>query len=194
MSLIGKKAPDFKLPAVVNGEISSVNTEDLRGKWAVLFFYPLDFTFVCPTEILAFSNAAASFAARDCAVVGISVDSQFSHLAWVNTKPEDGGLGPIEIPLMADINKEMCSAYDVLNVGAGVAFRGVYLLDPEGIVQSAIVNNLPVGRNANEVLRTLKAFQFVTSNAGQVCPAGWEEGDDSMTASPSGVAEYLSSH
>ena len=107
MSLIGKKAPDFKLPAVVNGEISSVNTEDLRGKWAVLFFYPLDFTFVCPTEILAFSNAAASFAARDCAVVGISVDSQFSHLAWVNTKPEDGGLGPIEIPLMADINKEM---------------------------------------------------------------------------------------
>ena len=194
MSLIGKPEPDFTLPAVVKGEISSINTADLRGKWAVLFFYPLDFTFVCPTEILAFSKAASAFAARDCAVVGISVDSQFSHLAWVNTKPEDGGLGPIEIPLMADLNKEMCAAYDVLNVDAGVAFRGVYLLDPAGVVQSAIVNNLPVGRNASEVLRTLTAFQFVTSNEGQVCPAGWEEGDDSMTASPSGVAEYLASH
>lgn len=194
MSLIGKKAPDFKAPAVVDNLLGELDSADLRGKWAVVFFYPLDFTFVCPTEILAFSDAAPQFKELGCEVVAVSVDSQFSHYAWIRTPKNQGGLGEINIPLVSDLNKDIARSYDCLNEEAGVAFRGVFLLDPEGVVQSAIVNNLPVGRNVNEVLRTLKAFQYVTSHDGEVCPANWEEGSDTMKESPDGVAQYLSEH
>ena len=194
MSLVGNKAPSFDLPAVVNNELGSIKSDDLLGKWTVLFFYPLDFTFVCPTEILAFSEAAPNFAELNTHVVGVSVDSQFTHLAWVNTPKDQGGLGALQIPLVADLNKQLARDYGVLVEEAGVALRGVFIIDPEGVVQSAIVNNLGVGRNVNEVLRTLKAFQYITSNEGEVCPAGWDDGSDTMVASPTGVANYLSTH
>lgn len=194
MSVVGKPAPAFILPAVKDGEIVTLDSASLKGRWAVVFFYPLDFTFVCPTEILAFSAAADAFEKAGCAVLGVSIDSQFTHLAWVNTPREQGGLGDIAIPLVADLKKDLARAFDVLDEGAGVALRGVFLIDPAGIVQSAIVNNLGVGRNVKEVLRTLKAFQFVQEHAGQVCPANWDDGADTMTASPRGVAEYLGSH
>ena len=194
MSIIGTKMPPFTGGAVIENQLGEFTSESLLGKWSVVFFYPLDFTFVCPTEILAFSNAASDFRALGAEVIGISVDSQFSHLAWINTPREKGGLGPLDISLVSDLNKTIARDFDVLDEGPGVAYRGVFIMDPQGIVQSAIVNNLPVGRNVNEVLRTLKAFQFVTENDGLVCPANWNEGDDVMKASPSGVAEYLSSH
>lgn len=195
MSLIGKKAPDFNAPAVVdNIPVDSFDSTSLRGSWAVVFFYPLDFTFVCPTEIIAFSDAAPQFEALGAKVIGISVDSHWSHYAWVRTPREQGGLGELNIPLIADLNKTIARGYDCLDEEAGVAFRGVYLLDPEGNVQSSIVNNLPVGRNVGEVLRTLKGFQYVTTHDGEVCPANWEEGADTMTANPDGVAQYLGSH
>jgi len=194
MSMIGKHLPSFKSRAVIGGQITEFSSEQLAGRWAVVFFYPLDFTFVCPTEILAFSEAASRFKALDCAVVGVSVDSVYTHNAWIQTPREQGGLGPINIPLVADLKKTIARDFDVLDEGAGVAFRGVFIVDPEGTVQSAIVNNLGVGRNISEVLRTLKAFQFVASHDGEVCPANWDEGADVMTASPDGVAQYLSNH
>ena len=194
MSLIGKKAPDFVAPAVVGGEITELDSSKLRGKWAVVFFYPLDFTFVCPTEIIAFSDAAAQFREIGCEVIGVSVDSVYTHNAWIETPRDKGGLGKIDIPLVADLNKTIARDFDVLNESAGVAFRGVFLVDPELTVLSALINNLPVGRNVNEVLRTLKAFQFVTSHEGEVCPANWDEGGDTMTATPAGVASFLASH
>ena len=194
MSLIGKKAPDFVAPAVANGDVVDFDSTSLRGKWAVVFFYPLDFTFVCPTEILAFSDAAETFRSLNAEVIGVSVDSQWTHNAWINTPKDQGGLGPINIPLVSDLNKTIARDFDVLDEDAGVAFRGVFIIDPEGTVQSAIVNNLSVGRNVSEVVRTLKAFQFTVANDGEVCPANWDEGDDVMTANPLGVANYLSSH
>lgn len=194
MSLIGKKIPDFSSDAVVNNRLGSFDSSALRGQWAVVFFYPLDFTFVCPTEIIAFSDAAAEFNKLGCAVVGVSIDSMFSHFAWVNTPRAKGGLGELNIPLVADINKTIARSFDCLDEEAGVAFRGVYLLDPEGKLQSCIINNLPVGRNVQEVLRTLKAFQYVTSHDGEVCPANWDEGSDTMNPTPDGVAQYLGSH
>jgi peroxiredoxin (alkyl hydroperoxide reductase subunit C) len=194
MSLVGTKAPSFDLPAVVNNELGSVSSEKLLGKWTVLFFDPLDFTFVCPTEILAFSEAQPQFAELGANVIGASVDSQFTHLAWVNTPKDQGGLGALNIPLVADLNKQLARDYGVLDEAAGVALRGVFIIDPEGVVQSAIINNLGVGRNVNEVLRTLKAFQYITSHEGEVCPAGWDDGADTMVASPQGVVNYLSTH
>lgn len=194
MSLIGKKAPDFKAPAVVDNILGDFDSASLRGKWAVVFFYPLDFTFVCPTEILAFSDKVPEFKALGAEVVAVSVDSQFSHYAWVRTPKNQGGLGEVNLSLVSDLNKTIARGYDVLDEEAGVAYRGVFILDPEGVVQSAIVNNLPVGRNVNEVLRTLKAFQYVTSHDGEVCPANWEEGGDTMSPTPDGVAQYLSQH
>jgi peroxiredoxin (alkyl hydroperoxide reductase subunit C) len=194
MSLIGKKAPDFKAPAVVDNILGDFDSASLRGKWAVVFFYPLDFTFVCPTEILAFSDKVPEFNALGAEVVAVSVDSQFSHYAWVRTPKNQGGLGEVNLSLVSDLNKTIARGYDVLDEEAGVAYRGVFILDPEGVVQSAIVNNLPVGRNVNEVLRTLKAFQYVTSHDGEVCPANWEEGSDTMSPTPDGVAQYLSQH
>ncbi len=194
MSIVGTKAPEFKLPALINNELGEIDSSALKGSWTVLFFYPLDFTFVCPTEILAFSEAAPRFAELNTKVIGASIDSQFTHLAWVNTPKEQGGLGALQIPLLADLNKQLCRDYGVLNEDAGVALRGVFIIDPEGVIQSAIINNLSVGRNVEEVYRILKAFQYVTSHEGEVCPAGWDEGADTMIASPTGVANYLSTH
>ncbi|MCR4314739.1 MAG: peroxiredoxin [Planctomycetes bacterium] len=194
MSLVGKKAPQFKVPAVVNNELGEFDSASMNGKWGVVFFYPLDFTFVCPTEIIAFSDAAEQFKKLDTVVVGVSVDSHFTHLAWINTARENGGLGKLNIPLAADLKKEISTNFGVLNEGLGAAYRGVFVIDPQGVVRSAIVNDLAVGRNVQEVVRTVKAFQFVTKNAGQVCPANWDEGKDSMSASPKGVADYLRKH
>ena len=194
MSLIGKKAPDFTAPAYSDGKVVDFSSESLRGKWSIVFFYPLDFTFVCPTEIIAFSDAAAEFAKHNCEIVGVSVDSVHTHRAWVDTPRDKGGLGKINIPLVSDLNKDISKAFDVLDTAAGVAFRGVFIMDPSGTVQSSIVNNLSVGRNVSEVLRTLKAFQYVTSHEGEVCPANWDEGADTMKADAKGVADYLGSH
>ena len=194
MSLIGKKIQDFSAAAVVNNRLGEFDSTSLRGKWAVVFFYPLDFTFVCPTEIIAFSDLAPELEKLGAQVVGVSIDSQFTHFAWVNTPRNRGGLGELNIPLVADINKTIARSFDCLDEEAGVAFRGVYILDPNGVLQSSIINNLPVGRNVNEVLRTLKAFQYVTSHDGEVCPANWEEGKDTMSTTPDGVAAYLGSH
>jgi peroxiredoxin (alkyl hydroperoxide reductase subunit C) len=192
--VVGGQAPDFQLEGYYKGEIKTFKLSDFKGKWVYLLFYPLDFTFVCPTEVLSFSKMAPEFGEKNCQVLGISVDSQFVHKAWVETKKEEGGLGgSLDYPLLADLNKTVARDYGVL-ADAGVALRGLFLIDPNGTIMHATVNNLPVGRSASEALRTLKAFQFVASHDGQVCPADWDEGQDSMAASPDGMRKYLSSH
>ena len=191
MSLIGKKAPDFAAPAVVDNIPGDFDSTSLRGSWAVVFFYPLDFTFVCPTEIIAFSDAAPEFEKIGAKVVGISVDSHWTHYAWIRTPRDQGGLGELNIPLVSDLNKTIARGYDCLDEDAGVAYRGVYLLDPEGNVQSCIINNLPVGRNVAEVLRTLKGFQYVTSHDGEVCPANWKAGERTITADQTKKLEFF---
>ena len=191
--VVGDTAPDFAVQGFFKGEFKEFKLSDYKGKWVYLLFYPLDFTFVCPTEVLSFSEHVPQFEERECQVLGVSVDSQFVHKAWVETKHEEGGLGgDLSYPLLADLKKEIASDYGVLDDDAGVALRGLFLIDPEGTVMHATVNNLPVGRSAKEALRTLKAFQFVASNDGQVCPADWEEGDETMAASPEGMREFLS--
>ena len=194
MSLIGKKMPDFKAPAVIKNDLGSFDTSTLRGKWGVVFFYPLDFTFVCPTEIVAFSDNAKKFEEANCQILGVSIDSEHSHLAWVNTPREKGGLGKINIPLVADVKKEIARNFDVLDEEAGIAYRGVFIIDPKGIVQAAIVNNLAVGRNVDEVLRTLKAFQYVQSHDGEVCPANWHDGQETIRKTAQSVGDYLKKH
>ncbi len=194
MTLIAKPAPSFKAAAVTDGRIHDFDSASLNGKWAVVFFYPLDFTFVCPTEIIAFSDAAADFRAIGCEVIGVSVDSEHTHRAWTDTPRNRGGLGDIQITLVSDLNKHIARGFDCLDEEAGVAYRGAFILDPAGTVQAAIVNNLPVGRNVAEVLRTVKAFQYVTSHDGEVCPANWQEGSDTMNPTADGVAAYLSQH
>ena len=192
--IVGSKAPGFELQGYFKGEMKPFNLSDFKGKWVYLLFYPLDFTFVCPTEVLSFSKMAPKFEEKNCQVLGVSVDSQFTHKAWVETKHEEGGLGgSLNFPLLADLGKTVAAEYGVL-AGAGVALRGLYLIDPEGTIMHATINNLPVGRSATEALRTLSAFQFVASNDGQVCPADWTEGDDTMSANPDGMRKYLSSH
>ena len=192
--IVGSKAPDFELQGYFKGEMKPFKLSDFKGKWVYLLFYPLDFTFVCPTEVLSFSKMAPQFEEKNCQVLGVSVDSQFTHKAWVETKHEEGGLGgSLNYPLLADLGKTVAAEYGVL-AGAGVALRGLYLIDPEGTIMHATINNLPVGRSATEALRTLSAFQFVASNDGQVCPADWTEGDDTMSANPDGMRKYLSSH
>ncbi len=192
MSIIGNKAPHFVAQAAHKGDLREIKLTDYNGKWLVLFFYPLDFTFVCPTEIIAYSDVSEKFQAVNAEVVGCSVDSQFTHLAWDATEKAKGGLGGIQIPLMADLTKEIATSYGVLN-DAGVALRATFIIDPEGVVQHSTINNLDVGRNVDETLRTLKGFQFAAEH-GEVCPANWNEGDDTMTPSPAGVADYLGSH
>ena len=191
--LVGKKAPDFELQGYFKGEMKSFKLSDYKGKWVYLLFYPLDFTFVCPTEVLSFSDHSSQFEERNCQVIGVSVDSQFTHKAWVETKYEEGGLGgALNYPLVADIKKKAAKDYGVLIKDAGVALRGLFLVDPEGTVMHSTINNLPVGRSAKEALRTLSAFQYVTSHDGEVCPADWEEGAETMSANPEGMREYLS--
>jgi peroxiredoxin 2/4 len=187
--LVGNAAPDFKGMAVVNKEFKEISLKDYRGKWLCLFFYPLDFTFVCPTEITAFSDRVEDFRRLGCEIVGASIDSQFSHLAWINTARNQGGLGEIRFPLLADVNKEACRSYNVLNEG-GVALRGLFLINPEGKVEYQVVHNLGVGRSVEETLRALEAFQFVAKN-GEVCPANWQKGKDTMKPDPKGSQEYF---
>ncbi len=189
---VGKKAPDFQVEGYIKGEFKTFKLSDRKGKWTYLLFYPLDFTFVCPTEVLSFHKASPQFEERDCQVLGVSIDSKYAHKAWVEAKFEDGGLGgELAYPLLADLNKTMARDYGVLDDGK--ALRGLFLIDPEGTVVHATINNLPVGRSANEALRTLKAFQYVTSNEGEVCPADWDEGQDTMKETSEGMREYLTS-
>jgi peroxiredoxin (alkyl hydroperoxide reductase subunit C) len=191
--LVGRQAPDFTSPAVLgNGEIvdSYTFSEATKGKYAVVFFYPLDFTFVCPSELIAFDHRLEEFKKRNVEVVGVSIDSQFTHNAWRNTPIDKGGIGPVGYTLVADTNHEICRAYDVELPGGRVAFRGSFLIDKSGMVQHQVVNNLPLGRNVDEMIRMVDALQF-TEEHGEVCPAGWNKGSKGMTASPDGVASYL---
>ena len=195
MSLVGKQAPDFAVQGYYNGEIKEFKLSDYKGKWVYLLFYPLDFTFVCPTEVLAFSKMAEEFRKRNCEVLGVSIDSQFVHKAWVESKEEDGGLGgSLDYPLLADVGKQMATDYQVLLEDAGVALRGLFLINPEGVIVQNTTNFMPVGRSAKEAFRLLKAFQFVATHGDQVCPADWDEGEDTMAGNPEGMREYLKAH
>ena len=192
--LVGRQAPDFTAAAVLgNGEIvDDFNfSKATEGKMAVVFFYPLDFTFVCPSELIAFDHRLKDFTDRGVEVIGVSIDSQFSHNAWRNTAINDGGIGQVGYALVADVKHEICKAYDVEHPDAGVAFRGSFLIDQEGQVRHQVVNDLPLGRNIDEMLRMVDALKFHQEH-GEVCPAGWSEGDKGMDASPDGVAKYLS--
>ncbi len=191
--LVTKQAPDFTATAVMpdNSFKEDFKLSDYKGKYVVLFFYPLDFTFVCPSEIIAFDHRLKEFEERGVQVIGCSVDSHFSHLAWKNTAINDGGIGNIQYPLVADLTKNIARDYDVL-FGDEVALRGSFLIDTEGFVRHQVVNDLPLGRNIDEMLRMIDALQF-TEKHGEVCPAGWKSGDKAMTPTAEGVASYLES-
>ena len=193
-TLVTKEAPDFTAQAVMpdNTIKEDFSLSALRGKHVVLFFYPLDFTFVCPTEIIAFNRKLDEFKKRGVEVVGVSVDSQFSHFAWKNTKPENGGIGDIQFPLVADLSKNIARNYGIL-FGEEVALRGLFLIDKEGIVRHCVINDLPLGRSVDETLRMVDALQFFEEN-GEVCPANWHKGEDGMAPSADGVADYLAKH
>lgn len=182
-------APEFEAKAVVGGEIKDIKSSDFKGKYWVLSFYPLDFTFVCPTEIIAFSDRAQEFRDIDCEVAVISVDSPYSHLAWTNMSRKEGGLGKMDIPVISDLDRTIASSFGVLLDG-GIALRGTFVMDAKGIVRSMSVNDLPVGRSVDEILRIVKAFQY-TDKHGEVCPAGWAPGKDTMIADPSKSKEYF---
>jgi len=188
---IGHPAPAFNCQALVNGEFKNVSLDQFKGKYVVLFFYPLDFTFVCPTEIIAFSEAAAQFKKINCEVIAASTDSVFSHLAWTNTDRKQGGLGEMKIPILADTNHAVSKAYGCLKEDEGIAFRGLYIIDGKGVLRQITINDLPVGRSVEETLRLVQAFQFVDEH-GEVCPAGWKPGKDTMKADPKGSKEYFS--
>ena len=195
--LVSNQAPDFTATAVMpDGSFQDVSLSSYRGSKVVLFFYPLDFTFVCPTELLAHDHRVSEFQKRGVQVLGVSIDSHFSHLAWRNTAIEMGGIGAVKYPLVADLDKSIARAYDVLmgrdenGNGGGVALRGSFLIDEEGVVQHATINNLPLGRNVDEMIRMVDALAHHQEH-GEVCPAGWKSGDVAMTASIDGVASYL---
>ena len=189
-SLVTRRAPDFKATAVMeDGEIKEVSLSDYKGKPVVLFFYPLDFTFVCPTEIIAFSERIAEFKERGVEVLGCSIDSQFSHFAWRNTPVDQGGIGQIGYPLIADVSKNIARDYGVL-FNEEVALRGLFLIDKEGVIRHSTINDLPIGRNVSEALRVIDALQFHEEH-GEVCPANWEKGKKGMAATKEGVSSYL---
>ena len=189
-ALVAKPAPDFTAQAVMpDGSFKEIKLSDYKGKYVILFFYPLDFTFVCPTEIIAFSEKMDEFKKRNTEVLGVSIDSHFSHLAWRNTDRKNGGLGDIAYPLVADLNKKITYDYGVMHE-AGIAFRGLFLIDKEGVVQHQLINNLPLGRNIDEAVRMVDALQFHEKN-GEVCPANWSVGSDGMKADPEGSKEYF---
>ena len=192
--LVTQQAPGFTAPAVMpDGTIKDDFTlSDLRGKYVVLFFWPLDFTFVCPTEIVAHDHRMAQFRERGVEVVGVSIDSQFTHFTWRNTPVAEGGIGPVQFPMVADIKHRITRAYGVEHPD-GVALRASFLIDKNGIVQHQVVNNLPLGRNVDEMLRVVDALQF-TEEHGEVCPAGWHKGDTGMQPTAAGVSDYLSKH
>lgn len=189
--LVGKQAPDFKAQAVMpDGSFKQLSLSEFRGKYVVLYFYPLDFTFVCPSEIIAFDNHLSEFKERNCEVIGVSVDSHFTHHAWRKTPVENGGIGEIRYPLVADLTKSIAADYDVLTGDGAVAYRGLFLIDKDGKVRHQIVNDLPLGRNVAEAIRMVDALQFHEQN-GEVCPANWNKGKKGMKASADGVASYL---
>ncbi|MDR4508503.1 MAG: peroxiredoxin [Candidatus Brocadiaceae bacterium] len=192
--LVTREAPDFTAPAVFpDGAIKEdFKLSDLRGKYVVLFFYPLDFTFVCPTEIIAHDRRIEEFKKRGVEVVGVSIDSQFSHFAWRSTPVKKGGIGPVKFPLVADVKHTITQAYGIEHP-LGVALRASFLIDKNGIVHHQVVNNLPLGRNVDEMLRVVDALQY-NEQYGEVCPAGWKKGEEAMKPTADGVAEYLSSH
>ena len=188
-SLVQKPAPDFKAEALIGEDFKTLSLSDFKGKWVCLFFYPLDFTFVCPTEITAFNDAHRSFKEANCEVIGCSVDSKFSHLAWSKTPRKDGGLGKLTIPLLADITKKIARDYGVL-VNEAVALRGLFIINPKGTVQYSVVHDLGIGRNVEETLRVLKALQEV-EKTGEVCPANWTPGKSTMKPDPEKSKEYF---
>jgi len=191
MSLVTKTAPDFTAKAVMpNNTFEDLKLSDYQGKHVVLFFYPLDFTFVCPSEIIAFDRKLDEFKKRNCEVIGVSVDSEFSHFAWKNTPLNNGGIGNVQFPIVADITKKISEDYGVL-FGGAVALRGLFLIDKEGVVRHEVVNDLSLGRNVDEAIRMVDALQY-TEQYGEVCPANWNKGDEAMKPTAEGVAEYLS--
>ncbi|XP_004365378.1 peroxiredoxin-2 [Capsaspora owczarzaki ATCC 30864] len=187
---IQKPAPHFETDAVSNGEFKTVKLSDFKGKYLVLFFYPLDFTFVCPTEIIAFSDRVKEFEALNTAVVAASIDSKFSHLAWINTPRKNGGLGPMNIPILADVTKTISRDYGVLLEDAGIALRGLFIIDDKGILRQITINDLPVGRSVDETLRLVQAFQY-TDKHGEVCPAGWTPGKATIKPDVKDSQEYF---
>jgi len=192
-TLVTKEAPDFKAQAVMpDNSFEEITLSSYRGKYVLLFFYPLDFTFVCPSEILAFNSALEEFKKKNCEVIGVSVDSQYTHFAWKNTPVEQGGIGNIQFPLVADLSKEIARSYGVL-LDEGVALRGLFLIDKDGIVRHELINDLPRGRSVDEALRILDALQFVEEH-GEVCPANWKPGEEAMKPTVEGVASYLKKH
>ncbi|XP_067010447.1 peroxiredoxin 2 [Anabrus simplex] len=186
-----KPAPVFEGTAVVNGQFKDISLSQFKGKYVVLFFYPLDFTFVCPTEIIGFSDRAAEFRNINCEVIAASCDSQFSHLAWVNTPRKQGGLGEMDIPLLADKSGKIARSYGVLDEETGIPFRGLFIIDGNQVLRQITVNDLPVGRSVDETLRLVQAFQY-TDTHGEVCPAGWKPGAKTMIPNPSASKEYFS--
>ena len=192
-SMVTREAPDFTAQAVMgdNG-FEELKLSSYRGKFVILFFYPLDFTFVCPSEIIAFNDRLDEFHAKDTEIIGVSVDSHYTHLAWKKTPREEGGIGDIRYPLVADLNKNISRDYGVL-IDESVALRGLFLIDRDGVIRHALVNDLGLGRSVDEAMRMLTALRF-TEEHGEVCPANWTEGDDAMVATPEGVAEYLAEH
>lgn len=190
MPQLQKRAPSFKGTAVVNGAFKEIALEDYFGKYVVLFFYPLDFTFVCPTEIVAFSDRAAEFRSIGCEVIACSTDSQFTHLAWINTPRKQGGLGDMDIPLLSDKSMKIARDYGILDEDTGIPFRGLYIIDRNQILRQMTLNDLPVGRSVDETLRLVQAFQF-TDEHGEVCPANWTPGSKTMNPDPHKSKEYF---
>jgi peroxiredoxin 2/4 len=193
-TLVTQEAPDFTAEAVMpDNTFSQIELSTFRGKYVVLFFYPLDFTFVCPSEILAFNKKLDEFKKKNCEVIGVSVDSKFTHLAWKNTPVDNGGIGNIQYPLVQDLNKAIAKSYGIL-FNESVALRGLFLIDTKGIIRHAVINDLPLGRSVNEALRMVDALQFVETHGDQVCPANWQEGEEAMKPTAQGVASYLAKH
>jgi peroxiredoxin 2/4 len=193
-TLVTQEAPDFTADAVLpDGTFGQISLSSFRGKYVVLFFYPLDFTFVCPSEILAFNRKMDEFRAKNCEVIGVSVDSKFTHYAWRNTPVENGGIGDVQYPLVADLNKGIARSYGIL-FNEAVALRGLFLIDTKGIIRHAVINDLPLGRSVVEALRMVDALQFVETHGDQVCPANWQEGEEAMKPTAEGVATYLTKH
>ena len=192
-TLVTRPAPDFKATAVMeDGSFKEISLSDYKGKYVCLYFYPLDFTFVCPSEILAFNRKVSEFKEKGVELLGVSIDSQFSHYAWRNTEIDKGGIGNIDYPLIADVSKNIARDYGVL-FNEEVALRGLFLIDTKGVVRHSTINDLPLGRNVEEVLRVVDALQF-TEEHGEVCPANWKKGEDAMKPTADGVASYLAKH
>ena len=181
---VGQSAPDFTATAVVDQEFKTIKLSDYRGKYVILLFYPLDFTFVCPTEVVAFSDRHSEFKDLNTEVLSVSVDSEFAHLAWIQTERKLGGVGDLNYPLVSDIKREICTTYNVLDPDAGIALRGLFIIDKEGVIQHSTVNNLSFGRSVAETLRVLQAIQHVQAHPEEVCPVDWQPGDKTMNADP----------